>query len=112
MQANMDDKKNYEAYRVRQFSGLHPALQVAASEATASPSPSAQPAAARAPQQDAVGVSQHTSNPLTGLEDTNGAAADPLGVQMAADQHRVIVHFDVDAFYSQVTPDDTVTNTP
>lgn len=81
----MDDKKAFEDFRVWQFSGPHPALQAAA-----------------------AGLADHaalasTANGGTGQATAaaNGAASDPLNINLVSDHQHVVVHFDVDCFYAQ-----------
>lgn len=80
----MEDKKAYEAFRVRQFSGPHPARQTPAN-----------------PPDDSDETAKLTD--ATALLGTpiGIAAADPLRANLVPDHDRVILHFDVDCFYAQ-----------
>jgi hypothetical protein len=80
----MEDKKAYEAFRVRQFAGPHPALQTAASAL------------------DDAGKAATLNDPaaLSGTP-VGTAAADPHSINLVPDHDRVILHFDVDCFYAQ-----------
>lgn len=73
--AEMTDKHAYEAFRVLQFAGVHPALR--------------QEYAAAAAAADG------------GQQQAKEQAGDPLGINLVPDHERVIVHFDVDCFYAQ-----------
>ena len=95
----MNDKKAYEAYRVLQFSGPHPALQVATEAVTVTVPPAVQ----MMPEQLGSGMSASEQPRRVATPAAMSSQVDPLGVQLPADQYRVIVHFDVDAFYSQVS---------
>eukprot|EP00878_Enallax_costatus_P020113 GHUV01021245.1.p1 GENE.GHUV01021245.1~~GHUV01021245.1.p1 ORF type:complete len:426 (+),score=135.49 GHUV01021245.1:409-1686(+) len=97
----MNDKQGYEAYRVRQFSGPHPALQVATEAANTTNTSDVQPTTEQLDSNVSMDNAFEQQRRVTATA-TMSSAADPLGVQLPADQYRVIVHFDVDAFYSQV----------
>jgi hypothetical protein len=80
----MEDKRAYEAFRVRQFAGPHPALQL----------PSNPPGVAD------EAATLNDSAALSGAQ-VGTAAADPRSVSLVPDHDRVILHFDVDCFYAQ-----------
>jgi hypothetical protein len=112
------DKRAYQAFRVRQFAGPHPALAAGPAAAAAAAAPRAPPAVAADTAGSAAG--QQSEQPPRGMPPAAGApaaAAAEAGMQAAQlcepqqqqqqqqpspDAQRVILHFDVDAFYAQV----------
>ena len=77
-----DSQRELEAFRARQYSGPHPAMQNAAAAASAA-------SAAAVAGEAAAAVPP-------------GANGAPSGGAIAPDTARIIIHFDADQFYAQV----------
>lgn len=90
----MNEKHDYEAFRVKQFAQPHPALQAHQNVLTDRAGGGA--TANNEPGQAAPPFERYFKASIT-ADDARGASHTSL----VPDHERIIVHFDVDCFYAQ-----------